>query len=99
MSQQPTERPIELNLDEAATFLNVSRPSIDKLIDAGTLPCRRTGAHRRIPLAELTAYRDQQTERSHEAMDELVALSQEMGLYDDLGPPPPKTVFKGRSLK
>lgn len=90
-----TDQPEEMTPNEAAEFLNISRPSIVKLMDAGTLPYREVGSHRRIPFADLSAYRDQQAARSRIAMDELVALSQEMGLYDDLGPPPPKSVFKG----
>lgn len=90
-----TDQPEEMTPNEAAEFLNVSRPYIVKLMDSGTLPYREVGSHRRIPFADLAAYRDQQAARSRKAMDELVALSQEMGLYDDLGPPPPKAVFKG----
>src|SRR5690606_20453789 len=41
----------ELTTVEAAHVLNVSRPFVIKEIEAGRLPCRMVGTHRRVELA------------------------------------------------
>jgi len=74
----------ELTTQEAADLLNVSRPYLIKLLEEGKLPFHRTGAHRRIRFDDLIAFREEQDRKSEEAMTELVRLSEEMGLYDDL---------------
>src|SRR5664279_300785 len=38
----------ELTTQEAAAFLNVSRPFVVKEIEEGRLPCRKVNRHRRI---------------------------------------------------
>ena len=86
----------EMTPSEAATFLNVSRGYVLKLMDEGQLPFRSVGTHRRIPGMALAAYRARQDVVSRKAMDDLVALSAEMGLYDNPGPPPPKADFRGK---
>ena len=47
---------LELSTQEAAAFLNVSRPFVVKQIDEGRLPCRKVGRHRRILFDDLMAY-------------------------------------------
>jgi excisionase family DNA binding protein len=89
-----SERREELTPNEAAVFLNVSRPYVVKLLDEGVLPFREVGTHKRIPYADLAAYKQEQRARSRVAMTELVRLSQEMGLYDDPQPMPPKSDYR-----
>lgn len=86
----------EMTPSEAATFLNVSRGYVLKLMDEGQLPFRAVGTHRRIPGMALAAYRARQDVVSRKAMNDLMALSGEMGLYDNPGPPPPKSDFRGK---
>ena len=83
--------------NEAAEFLNVSRGYVVKLMDEGTLPYRMVGSHRRISSMVLAAHRARQDMIANKAMDELVAISEELGLYDN-APLPPKNAFrtKGR---
>lgn len=75
-----TEDLKELTPNQAADLLNVSRTFVAKLLDDGTLPYRMVGTHRRIPYADLLAYREAQRVRARKAMDEISRLDREMGL-------------------
>ena len=70
----------ELTTQEAANILNVSRPHLVKLLEAGALPFSRTGTHRRIRYQDLMAYRDQRDQESKAALDELTAQAQEFDM-------------------
>lgn len=70
----------ELTTQDAANFLNVSRPFVVKEIEAGNLACRLVGAHRRIEFQELRRYMAEQMKRSEGKLQELTALSQDLGL-------------------
>ena len=72
----------ELTTMEAADILNVSRPYLIKLLKADKIPYRKVGTHRRILMEGLLAYKEKTDRESRAAMDELVALSEELGLYD-----------------
>jgi excisionase family DNA binding protein len=74
--------PREVTTQQAAKVLNVSRPTVVKLIDDGALPSRKVGSHRRIPLAELLAYRQEVVARRRAILDEMTADAEELGLYD-----------------
>ncbi|MBC5765049.1 helix-turn-helix domain-containing protein [Ramlibacter albus] len=69
----------ELTTQEAAAFLNVSRPFVIKEIEAGRLHCRMVNSHRRIEFEELVRYRDEQKKRSEEALKKLRVASDAMG--------------------
>ncbi len=72
----------ELTTQEAAAFLNVSRPFVVKEIEAGRLPCRKVNSHRRIEFEELLRYQEAQKQRAEAALRKLGQLSDEIG--DDL---------------
>jgi excisionase family DNA binding protein len=71
----------ELTTQEAANFLNVSRPHVVKLIEEGALKHRKVGRHRRVEFQDLVAFQQKLQQRSDEALQRLTDLSQELGLY------------------
>lgn len=72
----------ELSTQQAADLLGVSRPYFVKLLEQGKLPFRKVGEQRRVRYAHLLGYLEQERHESRLALDELVALSEEMGLYE-----------------
>jgi excisionase family DNA binding protein len=71
----------EVTPNEAAEFLNVSQPFIAKLMDEGVLTYRQVGSHRRIPYADLAAYRERERARARKAMQRLTRESEDLGLH------------------
>jgi excisionase family DNA binding protein len=70
----------ELTTQQAADMLNVSRPFLIGLLDAGEIEYRTVGTHRRIKASSLFEYKQQDDTRRQTAADELLQLDQEMGL-------------------
>jgi excisionase family DNA binding protein len=70
----------EFSTVEAANFLNVSRPFVIKEIEAGRLPHRMVGTHRRIAFEDLQAYAERMRERQHAALRRLADADRELGL-------------------
>ena len=71
----------ELTTQQAAEFLNVSRPYLIKLLESGGIPCRLVGTHRRIRFRDLDEQRSRDDLSRRRAADELTQLTQELGLY------------------
>ena len=71
----------ELTSQEAADYLNVSRPFLIELLKGGKIPFRLVGAHRRIRFVDLEAYHSRDEEERSAVMAELAAQAQalEMG--------------------
>jgi excisionase family DNA binding protein len=70
----------EMSTIEAANFLNVSRPFVTKEIEAGRLPCRKVGTHRRIPFEALVKYADGMRSDQQDALDRMARNAQDLGL-------------------
>jgi len=71
----------ELTTQQAAEFLNVSRPYLIKLLESDQIPFRLVGTHRRIRFRDLREYKSRDDLGRRRAADELTGLSQELGLY------------------
>ena len=71
----------EFTTQQAADYLNVSRPHVVKLIDEGSLPGYKVGSHRRVSLADLQKYKNERDARQRRAVAELTALSEDLELY------------------
>ena len=71
----------ELTTVEAANFLNVSRPFVIKEIEAGRIPHRMVGTHRRVFLTDLMKYATHTQGVREAALEELSQLSSELGDY------------------
>jgi excisionase family DNA binding protein len=73
----------ELTTQQCANILNVSRQYVVQLLDAKSIPYRRTGTHRRVRMEDLLAYKRQRDRTRHESLDDLTRLTQEFGGYDE----------------
>lgn len=71
----------DVTTQEAAMFLNVSRPYLVRLLDEGKIPYHKVGTHRRIRFEDVVQYKDDRRKRSQDALQELVDQAQglEMG--------------------
>ncbi|QIM48113.1 helix-turn-helix domain-containing protein [Pusillimonas sp. DMV24BSW_D] len=74
----PTDQ--EFTTVEAANFLNVSRPFVIKEIEAGRLPYRKVGSHRRIALDDLVEYGRNMRARQANALKKMAENARELGL-------------------
>ena len=70
----------ELTTQEAADYLNVSRPYLIRLLEGGAIPFRMVGSHRRIRFSDVEAYRSRADEKHRAAMQELTQQAQDLGM-------------------
>jgi len=70
----------ELTTVQAADVLNVSRPFLIKLLEEKALPCRKVGAHRRIRMEDVMAYKARIDADREAVLDQLVAEAQEQDM-------------------
>lgn len=72
----------ELTTQEAADLLNMSRPTLLKRLEEGALPYHWVGKHRRLSVVDVLRYREMRRQTSVQALQELVAEEEELGLRD-----------------
>ena len=66
----------ELTTQEAAAFLNVSRPFVVKQLEAGKIPFRKVGRHRRVEFEQLVKYQESLRRDTDSALQELADQAQ-----------------------
>lgn len=73
-----------LTTQQAAGLLNVSRPTVIKILDEGLLPHERVGTHRRIRLDDLLAYREQRRREQYAALDAMALGADDESSIDEV---------------
>lgn len=76
----PAEK--EITTQEIASLLNVSRPTVVKLMENGDLPYSKTGigGHRRANYRDVMEYKQNLANRRSGGLDRLVEIAQESGM-------------------
>lgn len=75
----------EMTTQEAADFLNVSRPYLIKLLEQGEIPYIKVGSHRRVNLLDLSKYKEERDNKRREGMKEFSQFLQKEGFYNQEG--------------
>ena len=68
----------ELTTQQAADFLNVSRPFLVRLLEEKRLPFRMVGSHRRVRFEDILVFKQKEDVARRKVLDELVAEAQEL---------------------
>jgi excisionase family DNA binding protein len=70
----------ELTTQQAADFLNVSRPCLMNLLEKEQIPYRKVGSQRRVLVADLQAFKEKSNRSRQEAIVSMVAEAQSLKL-------------------
>ena len=70
----------EFTTQQAADFLNVSRPFLIALLEENALPYRKVGTHRRIRFEDLLRYKQADEAKRQSVLHQLAAQAQELGM-------------------
>jgi excisionase family DNA binding protein len=73
---------LTMSTQEAADLLRISRTTLVRLLENGEIPFDKPSRHRKVRLADLLEYRERQRRRADDALADMVADSQRLGLYE-----------------
>lgn len=76
-----------VSTQEAADLLGISRPTLVKLLESGEMPYEQPGRHRRLRLPDVLKYRDQRSVQTRSALDRMVEIAHESGMYEQTATP------------
>jgi len=76
-----------LTTQEAADMLNISRPTLVRLLIDGEIPHTLRGRHRRVLLRDVVDYSERTRADRRQTLDEMAADAEEMGLYEATATP------------
>jgi excisionase family DNA binding protein len=76
-----------LTTQEAADLLNISRPTLVRLLTDGEIPYTMRGRHRRVMLRDILEYRDRTRRERRQTLDQMAAEAEDDGLYDATATP------------
>lgn len=68
----------ELTTQEAADFLNISRPFLIQLLDKEKIPFRKVGRHRRILFEDLMKYKERSKAKGRKIREQLTDEAQDL---------------------
>jgi excisionase family DNA binding protein len=71
---------LDVTTQEAAMFLNVSRPYLIRLLEEGKIRFHKVGSHRRIHFDDIVHYKEERTRKSNDALQALADQAQEIGM-------------------
>jgi excisionase family DNA binding protein len=76
-----------LTTQEAADLLNISRPTLVRLLTDGEIPYTMRGRHRRVLLRDVLHYRERTRRERRRTLDEMATAGEEAGLYEATATP------------
>ncbi len=76
-----------LTTQEAADLLNISRPTLVRLLVDGEIPFTKRGRHRRVMLRDVLDYQERTRRERRQTLDDMAAQAEESGLYEATSAP------------